>query len=176
MTFQIDADGDYTATVTNSPGGPHIILVRKEWIDESDSQHREPVTVAVYDRETNEPVVYNGKEVTVTLGSRSEGVANGWYAFVAIGEKDPGDVYVLETQVGKNPVSAPLGDDGKQTCPTFTGKDVTDPTAIEYSTDNHKYASPTAMRKRSAQNKARTPVTRAAPAIPSPTAAWATST
>lgn len=140
MTFQIDADGDYTATVTNSPGGPHIILVRNEWIDESDSQHREPVTVAVYDRETNEPVVYNGKEVTVTLGSRSEGVANGWYAFVAIGEKDPGDVYVLETQVGKNPVSAPLGDDGKQTCPTFTGKDVTDPTAIEYSTDNHKYA------------------------------------
>ena len=140
MTFQIDADGDYTATVTNSPGGPHIILVRKEWIDESDSQHREPVTVAVYDRKTHEPVEYNGKEVTVTLGSRSAGVANGWYAFVAIGEKDPGDVYVLETQVGKNPVSAPLGDDGKQTCPTFTGKDVTDPTAIEYTTDNHKYA------------------------------------
>ena len=140
MTFQIDADGDYTATVTNSPGGPHIILVRKEWIDESDSQHREPVTVTVYDRKTNEPVEYNDKEVTVTLGSRSAGVANGWYAFVAIGEKDPGDVYVLETKVGENTVPVPKDNDGEQTCPTFTGKDVTDPTAIEYSTDNHKYA------------------------------------
>ena len=140
MTFQIDENGDYTATVINSPGGPNIILVRKEWIDESDSQHREPVTVAVYDRKTNEPVEYNGKEVTVTLGSRSEGVANGWYAFVAIGEKKADEVYVLETKVGSNPVDAPLGDDGKQTCPTFTGEDETDPTAIEYSTSNHKYA------------------------------------
>ena len=140
MTFQIDADGDYTATVTNSPGGSHIILVRKEWIDESDSQHREPVTVAVYDRKTNEPVEYNGKEVTVTLGSRSAGVANGWYAFVAIGEKDPGDVYVLETKVGENTVPVPKDNAGEQTCPTFTGEGETDPTAIEYSTDNHKYA------------------------------------
>ena len=140
MTFQIDENGDYTATVINSPGGPTIILVRKEWIDESDSQHREPVTVAVYDRKTNEPVEYNGKEVTVTLGSRSEGVANGWYAFVAIGKKKADEVYVLETKVGSNPVDAPLGDDGKQTCPTFTGEGVTDPTAIEYTTSNHKYA------------------------------------
>lgn len=140
MTFQIDENGDYTATVINSPGGPTIILVRKEWIDESDSQHREPVTVAVYDRKTNEPVEYNGKEVTVTLGSRSAGVANGWYAFVAIGEKKADEVYVLETKVGSNPVDAPLGDDGKQTCPTFTGEGVTDPTAIEYTTSNHKYA------------------------------------
>lgn len=140
MTFQIDENGDYTATVINSPGGPTIILVRKEWIDESDSQHREPVTVAVYDRKTNEPVEYNGKEVTVTLGSRSEGVANGWYAFVAIGEKKADEVYVLETKVGSNPVDAPLGDDGEQTCPTFTGEGVTDPTAIEYTTSNHKYA------------------------------------
>lgn len=140
MTFQIDENGDYTATVINSPGGPTIILVRKEWIDESDSQHREPVTVAVYDRKTNEPVEYNGKEVTVTLGSRSEGVANGWYAFVAIGKKKADEVYVLETKVGSNPVDAPLGDDGQQTCPTFTGEGVTDPTAIEYTTSNHKYA------------------------------------
>src|SRR5699024_1377466 len=95
MTFQIDENGDYTATVINSLGGSTIILVRKEWIDESDSQHREPVTVAVYDRGTNEPVMYNGKPVTVTLGSRSEGVANGWYAFVAIGKKKADEVYVL---------------------------------------------------------------------------------
>lgn len=140
MTFQIDADGDYTATVTNSPGGPHIILVRKEWIDESDSQHREPVTVAVYDKKTNEPVEYNGKEVTVTLGSRSEGVANGWYAFVAIGEKAPGDVYVLETKVGENTVPVPKDNAGEQTCPTFVREGETDPTAIEYTTSNHKYA------------------------------------
>ena len=142
MTFQIDENGDYTATVINSPGGPNIILVRKEWIDESDSQHREPVTVAVYDRETNEPVMYNDKPVTVTLGARSAPgtPANGWYAFVAIGDYKPDEVYVLETQVGSNPVDAPLGDDGKQTCPTFTGEGVTDPTAIEYTTSNHKYA------------------------------------
>lgn len=47
---------------------------------------------------------------------------------------------MLETKVGSNPVDAPLGDDGKQTCPTFTGEGVTDPTAIEYTTSNHKYA------------------------------------
>lgn len=140
MTFQIDENGDYTATVINSLGGSTIILVRKEWIDESDSQHREPVTVAVYDREDNEPVMYNGKPVTVTLGSRSEGVANGWYAFVAIGKKKADEVYVLETKVGEHTVPAPLGDDGKPTCPTFTGEGVTDPTAIEYTTSNHKYA------------------------------------
>lgn len=140
MTFQIDENGDYTATVINSLGGSTIILVRKEWIDESDSQHREPVTVAVYDSGTNEPVMYNGKPVTVTLGSRSEGVANGWYAFVAIGKKKADEVYVLETKVGEHTVPAPLGDDGKPTCPTFTGEGVDDPTAIEYSTSNHKYA------------------------------------
>ena len=142
MTFQIDENGDYTATVINSPGGPTIILVRKEWIDESDSQHREPVTVAVYDRKTNEPVMYNDKPVTVTLGARSAPgtPANGWYAFVAIGEKKADEVYVLETQVGDKDVPVPKDDDGEQTCPAFTGKDETDPTAIEYSTDNHKYA------------------------------------
>lgn len=142
MTYSIDQDGNYSATVINSPNGPNIILVRKEWIDESDSQHREPVTVAVYDRATNQPVQYNGRYVTVTLGARSAPgtPANGWYAFVAIGDKEPDDVYVLETKVGDNTVPVPLGDDGKPTRPTFTGKDVTDPTAIEYSTDNHKYA------------------------------------
>lgn len=142
MTYSIDQDGNYSATVINSPNGPNIILVRKEWIDESDSQHREPVTVAVYDTATNQPVQYNGRDVTVTLGARSAPgtPANGWYAFVAIGTYEPDEVYVLETKVGDNTVPVPQDDAGNQTPPIFTGEGVDDPTAIEYATDNHRYA------------------------------------
>ena len=57
----------------NGPGEGNRIMVRKDWVDDSDISHREAVTVAVYDRATNEKVN------EVTLGG---GV---WYAWVGIG-------------------------------------------------------------------------------------------
>lgn len=89
MDTQRDKQGNYATTVYNGPGGSNIILVRKEWIDESDSQHRLPVTVTVYNKDNN--TVVN----TATLDE-----SNTWYELVSIDDLDYDDVYVLETQVG----------------------------------------------------------------------------
>ena len=50
-----DPDGNYTTTVFNGPGEGPLILVRKEWTDDSDSAHRGPVTISVYDK-NNQPI------------------------------------------------------------------------------------------------------------------------
>ena len=53
MHTERDENGNYFATVYNGEGEDTIILVRKEWIDESDIQHRQPVTISVFDKATN---------------------------------------------------------------------------------------------------------------------------
>src|SRR5699024_6129944 len=96
MDSERDENGNYFATVYNGEGEETIILVRKEWIDESDIQHRQPVTISVFDKATNELIS------TVELGENDN-----WYALVGIRNKSVNDVYVLETKVGDTAISYP---------------------------------------------------------------------
>lgn len=130
-TYKTERDEQgYHTTVYNGPGEGNRIMVRKGWVDDSDISHREAVTVAVYDRATNEKVN------EVTLGG---GV---WYAWVGIGQRAPEDVYILETQVGGTPV--PLTEDPAnftqpQAPEEYDGPGDDTYTAIPYETDYHRY-------------------------------------
>ncbi len=126
ITTERDDDGNYTSVVINGPGSGNIILVRKEWMDESDSQHRLPVEITVYDKDTNEQI---GNPVV--LGTDT------WYELVGIGDHEPDDVYILETKVGDTEVENAVGDDGKPVCPTYEGAGTE--TAVRFSTQYHDY-------------------------------------
>lgn len=119
-----DEKGNYSTTVYNGPGTGNIILIRKEWIDESDSQHRLPVTATVYDRATDKAVA------TVTLSED-----NAWYDIVGIGNLGYEDVYVLETQVGDSSVTT-----DPPSPPVYQhDAEGQDPTRVIFSTEYHNY-------------------------------------
>ena len=106
----IDESGNYTTVVTNAPGEGHRILVRKRWIDNSDVQHREPVTITAYyaddDNFEDDPALGS-----VTLGAPIEGTGQtgAWYDYISldwqkvVGEVkdfDLNKVYIRETAIG----------------------------------------------------------------------------
>lgn len=109
---------DYESTIVNGPGSGNLILVRKEWIDDSDIQHRDPVTIGVYTKADNEKIA------EVTLGTDEKG----WYDLVGIGTREADEVYILETKVGE----ATVGDSENPQEPAAGA-------AVQYSTDHHEY-------------------------------------
>lgn len=124
MTTERDTNGNYSSVVYNGTGSDNIILVRKVWIDESDVQHRQPVIIQVYNAEDNTPI----KDATVTLGDSGD-----WYALVSIGNRNPADVYILETKVGTTDV--PIS-----TLPsTSSGTKPNLPGSTQFQTEHHKY-------------------------------------
>lgn len=126
ITTERDDDGNYASVVTNGPGPGNIILVRKEWVDESDTQHRLPVEITVYDKATNEPI---GKPVV--LGTST------WYQLVGIGTHKPDEVYILETKVGDTEIQNAADADEKPIPPTYEGTGTE--TAVQFSTEYHDY-------------------------------------
>ena len=126
-----DYDGNYHSTITNGPGTTNIILVRKAWVDESDIQHRLPVTITVYDKDTNEKIT------STTLG----GDNGNWYDLVNIREHDADDVYILETEVGEDVyVNNDLDGDGVVSEPVYTNnQEGKTPTAVQFETQYHNY-------------------------------------
>lgn len=129
-------DEGYSTIVKNPQGGPgNRIMVRKEWVDDSDTAHRLPVTIQAYTKSDNAPIP-NAK---ITL---SNGI---WYGYIGIGSNKPEDVYILETAVGGNSVpltSYQLGTGtpnyDKPEAPveyTTTGAY----TAIQFETEWHRY-------------------------------------
>ena len=88
--------GYYTTIVTNGPGTGERILVQKNWVDDSDTAHREPVEVTVYDAQTN------GKIDSVILGDTAEESQDPvWYEWVALPKGTSAeDVYIRETKIG----------------------------------------------------------------------------
>lgn len=124
-----DGEGNYRTDVYNAPGDGNRILVRKEWIDDSDIAHREPVTIQVYERATNKPV---GNPVT--LGE--DGV---WQQLVGIGTLETNAVYILDTKVGENLV--PLQDYayGSGEDPVYEPKAPDTDTAIQFEGEYHYY-------------------------------------
>lgn len=125
-----DDEGNYASVITNGPGDTNLILVRKEWIDESDSEHRLPVTVTVYDKKTCEPLTVDGHGVSATL----ENNGTGWYAILNIGTHEPEKVYVLETAVGISPVEG-----NPSEAPDYTNDADGTYTRARVDTDYHKY-------------------------------------
>lgn len=123
-----DEEGNYRTDVYNAPGEGNRILVRKEWIDDSDIAHREPVTIQVYERGTNKPVAQ------VVLGE--DGV---WQQLVGIGTLETDAVYILETKVGENRV--PLQDYayGSGEEPAYEPKKPGRDTAIQFAGAHHNY-------------------------------------
>ncbi len=110
----IEEERAYEATVTNGPGQGYLILLRKEWVDDNDTLHRQPVTVAVYDQ--------NGQKLArTTLG---EGGV--WQETVGIHE-DPasGGIYIRELDKDDNPIEPErnLITDNHQYQVTYDGPD-----------------------------------------------------
>lgn len=77
----------YSTTVYNprGPGEVLQILVQKNWIDDSDTVHREPVVIQAYDKNTGDPIdnasvkLENGlwyDWITIQLGSSGQGEGN----------------------------------------------------------------------------------------------------
>ncbi len=119
-TTTIDDNGNYKTIVYNGGAGQLLsFLVRKNWLDESDVQHREPVTFTVYNRHTNQPVQVKDSADdqashgwTITLGGND--AATVWHK----AERKPmdlldqdglkeeekveseDDIYIVETSVG----------------------------------------------------------------------------
>ncbi len=136
-TYETTRDDDgYTTTVYNAPGKGNRIMVRKAWIDDSDILHRQPVTITVYNRYTNEVVN------SITLGN---GV---WHDWVGIGNLEQEDVYILETKVGETavPLTSYAINSGRE--PNYTSPQMPDEyngesddeyTAIQYQTEYHYY-------------------------------------
>ena len=128
-------DGGYQTRVINVPtGAGNRIMVRKVWIDDSDTTHRLPVTIQAYAKEDNKAIS------SVTL---RDGV---WYDYIGIGSYTADEVYILETQVGGKdvPLTTYYLDSGAS--PNYTQPEAPaeyDPdgtyTAIQYKTEYHRY-------------------------------------
>lgn len=116
----------YHSVVINAPGENNIIMVRKQWVDDSDILHREPVTISVYAREDDHLIA------SVVL---KDDVWNDW---VSIGAYRPEEVYILETKMGGTPVPLTYGQEGQE--PNYDIPDApTQETAIQFTTQYHKY-------------------------------------
>lgn len=116
---EIDNSGNYKTKVINSSGGDGFnLLARKVWLDDGDMEHRDPVILTLYNKNTNEPVMKKNGDgsasttpYTIILGD--EGEKNLWHKVVWIGTSglgnteanggdgfDADDVYLVETSVG----------------------------------------------------------------------------
>lgn len=103
--------------------------MRKEWIDDSDIAHREPVTIQVYNRETNEPV---GNPVV--LGE--DGV---WQQLVGIGTLETDAVNILETKVGEKDIPLQSYTLGSEEEPSDEPQAPDGNTAIQFAGTYHNY-------------------------------------
>lgn len=128
-------DGGYQTRVINVPtGAGNRIMVRKVWIDDSDTTHRLPVTIQAYAKEDNKAIS------SVTL---RDGV---WYGYIGIGSYTADEVYILETRVGDKPVPLTTYYLNSGASPNYTQPKAPaeyDPdgtyTAIQYETEYHRY-------------------------------------
>lgn len=123
-----DEEGNYRTDVYNAPGEGNRILVRKEWIDDSDIAHREPVTIQVYERGTNKPVAQ------VVLGE--DGV---WQQLVGIGTLETDAVYILETKVGEKDIPLQSYTLGSEQSPNYDPQAPDGNTAIQFAGTYHNY-------------------------------------
>ena len=152
---------DYRTVVVNGQGsGGFNLLIRKTWLDNSDTAHREPVTFTLYNRHTEEPVKYvGGESYTITLGEDNIWSSVFWVGTNGLAEdsmktdEDDGefgadDVYLVETSVGLDEVGHKAHEvkhylDGPDETLTYDAlyKDGhgTDGKIFDVTTENHRY-------------------------------------
>ena len=113
-TERYNATGDYSTVVVNAPGEGDRIMVRKEWLDDSDAEHRQAVTLGVFAKEDIDikkddgtTVRYKKDEAITTTQNGEETpltytLENGvWWGFIYLPDGvDADDVYVKELSVG----------------------------------------------------------------------------
>ena len=111
-TERYNATGDYSTVVVNAPGEGDRIMVRKEWLDDSDAEHRQVVTLGVFYKdngtnlETKVPYTANAPVMTTDEnGNQTEltcKLENGvWWGFIYLPKGVSKDaVYVKELSVG----------------------------------------------------------------------------
>lgn len=153
---ELDPSGNYSTTVINGGGEDGFnLLVRKVWLDDGDMEHRDPVTLTLYNKNNNQPITLNGKDYTITLGGTGE--ENLWHKVVWIGttglgntvtesgddEFDEDDVYLVETEVGGCRVDHHLEElEGDVIYPPYAylyGERNDGEPIFEVTTDNHRY-------------------------------------
>ena len=108
-----DATGDYSTVITNQPGEATYIMVQKNWIDDGDLKHREPVELGLYYANSDDelmPVLdENNKPVTGKL----DGMDGSWTSVIGftlpendnVEKVDIKDIYIVEHKVGDSVVN-----------------------------------------------------------------------
>ncbi|WP_454942394.1 Cna B-type domain-containing protein [Evtepia sp.] len=143
------ATGDYSCVITNGPGKQVVLMVQKNWIDDGDALHREPVTVGVYYEKDGKlaPLMDGDKAVTHEINNNT----GSWTDFIYIpGEllKDKElkaeDLYIVEQTVGEDAkVTHGNAEDNIPTVDEWTdghtGTADTDTSIFQVSTDHHRY-------------------------------------
>lgn len=146
-------NGDYRTTVVNGVGeGGFSFMVRKNWLDDSDVQHRETVSFTVYNRHTSKPVQLkndDGASSDYTLTIENDGVWHQVYWASTANWTDESkqdgngkqllqiganDIYVVETSVGGSSVDYGVA-------PTFAAlyEPASDVGVFDVTTENHRY-------------------------------------
>lgn len=142
------ATGDYSCVITNGPGEQVVLMVQKNWIDDGDALHREPVTVGVYYADDSGNLVAlekDGEAVTHEINNNT----GSWTDFIYIPDellKEKGleaeDLYIVEQTVGED-AKVTHGTSGVPTVAEwekgYTGTADTDTSIFQVSTDNHRY-------------------------------------
>ena len=136
--------GDYSCVITNGPGEQVVLMVQKNWIDDGDALHREPVTVGVYYEKDGKlaPLMDGDKAITHEINNTT----GSWTDFITLTLPEgieAKDLYIVEQTVGED-AKVTHGND-EAYIPTvdewtdgYTGtKD--DNNIFQVSTDNHRY-------------------------------------
>lgn len=108
-----DKTGDYSTVITNQPGKATYIMVQKNWIDDGDLKHREPVELGLYYNRGDDKLTpvfdKDGNPVTGKL----DGMDGSWTSVIGftLPKKDNGekvgieDIYIVEHKVGESVVN-----------------------------------------------------------------------
>ena len=137
--------GDYSSVVINAPGEGIRIMVQKNWIDDGDELHREPVTLQAYYKGVNGEPAAIDEPITVT---DEDGT---WVEFITLEVPEEEDekidlrkIYLVETQVGDHSVKHGAGEDSIPSLEdwetgVYTTSDGAERHIFEVTTDNHRY-------------------------------------
>ena len=154
--------GDYSTVVTNGPGDEITIMVQKNWVDDGDAIHRDPVTLGVYyknNAETDEltplktgddvkgNTISGSNEKGQQIGTVIAGNKGSWTEFISFTlpngiERE--DLYIVEEKVGnyfvdhgdpqENAVDVPTAEEWEEGYP-----DGNDKAIFSVTTANHRY-------------------------------------
>ena len=146
------ATGDYSCVITNGPGEQVVLMVQKNWIDDGDALHREPVTVGVYYEDEGGSLQPLQNDEGDPITHEINNATGSWTDFIYISgelleekDLDAEDLYIVEQTVGED-AEVTHGTHGTSGVPTvaewekgYTGNTESGTSIFQVSTDNHRY-------------------------------------